>query len=52
MSNSTSLADRIDTYRDMIDNNNYSFGQESGTLYKTTTDWGNVNVSNTEEHTR
>ena len=50
MSNTTSLADRIDTYKDMIDNNNYSFNQESSTLYKTTTDWGNVNVSNTEEH--
>lgn len=50
-SNSTSLADRIDTYKDMIDNNNYSFNQESSTLYKTTIDWGNVNVSNTEEHT-
>lgn len=50
MSNSTSLADRIDTYRDMIDNNNYSFNQESSTLYKTTTDWGNVNVSDTKKY--
>lgn len=52
VSSATSLSDRIDTYRDMIDNNNYSFNQDSGTLYKTSTDWGNVNVSNTEKHTR
>ena len=48
---STSLSERIDTYRDMIDNN-YTFNDDSGTLYKTSSDWGNINVSNTKKHTR
>ena len=49
MNSSTSLADRIDAYREMTDSH-YSSNIDNGFLYKTNIDWGGNNVSNTEEH--
>ncbi len=46
-SNFTSLADRLDTYKDMSDNN-LSFNNSN--LYKTNSDWGNNYVSNTKKY--
>ena len=48
--NTTSLADRIETYKDMTDGN-YSLNKDiSSPIYKTNVDWGNINVSDTKEH--
>lgn len=50
MNENTSLADRIDVYKDMVDNNNFSFNKDS-TLYKTNIDdWSDKDVFNTKEH--
>lgn len=46
MSDSTSLSDRIDTYKDMIDGN-FSSLDNNSTLYKTNIDWSENDVSNT-----
>lgn len=49
MDTTTSLSERIDVYKDITDSN-YTLNKDSGLTYKTTIDWGNVNVSNTEKH--
>lgn len=47
--NATSLADRIDVYKDMTDTN-YSLNKDSSFLYKTNIDWSDNNVFDTKEH--
>ena len=47
--NITSLSDRIEVYKDMTDSN-YSLKNNTNFTYKTNTDWGNLNVSDTKEH--
>lgn len=47
--NITSLSDRIDIYKNITDSN-YSFKDNSNLTYKTNTDWGNLNVSDTKKH--
>lgn len=49
MDTTTSLSERIDTYKDFIDNR-YSSLNNDTPAYKTNVDWGNINVSNTKEH--
>lgn len=47
----TSLSERIDTYKNIIDDNyNYIDTSNTKTLYKTNTDWGKIDVSNTKEY--
>lgn len=47
--NTTSLADRIDVYKDMTDTN-YTINKDSSFSFKTNIDWSESNVSNTKEH--
>lgn len=49
MDTTTSLSERIDTYKDFMDNRYSSLNDDTPT-YKTNVDWGNINVSNTKEH--
>lgn len=49
MDTTTSLSERIDVYKDITDSN-YTLNKDSGLTYKTTMDWGNINVSNTEKY--
>ena len=49
MDTTTSLSERIDVYKDITDSN-YTLNKDSGLTYKTTIDWGNVNVFNSEKH--
>jgi len=51
MTTTTSLSERIDTYKNIVDDNyNYLDNSNLNTLYKTNTDWGNIDVSNTKEY--
>lgn len=49
MDTATSLSERIDVYKDITDSN-YSLNKDSGFVYKTNIDWGNINVSDTKKH--
>lgn len=51
MTTTTSLSERIDTYKNIVDDNyNYLDNSNLNTLYKVNTDWGNIDVSNTKEY--
>lgn len=49
INDSTSLSERIDTYKDMVDGNFSSLNNNS-TLYKTSVDWSDKDVSDTKEY--
>lgn len=48
MNGATSLSDRLDTYMNMTDSN-FSINKDN-TFYKTSLDWGDINVSDSKEH--